>query len=102
MRNTLNKTMIASLAAVTMGFALAGSAGSAFADGSRSNNTFNPLMPYAASNAGEIGSFSAGGSSAALGSIDAVGSIDADSTFVSVVQGGVYCHLLTNYKRPTC
>ena len=96
MRNTLNKTMIASLAAVTMGFALAGSAGSAFADGSRSNNTFNPLMPYAASNAGEIGSFSAGGSSAA------VGSIDADSTFVSVAQGGVYCHLLTNYKRPTC
>ena len=96
MRSSINKTMIASLVALTMGFALAGSAGSAFSDGSRSNNTFNPLMPDAASNSGEIGSFSTGGSNAA------VGSIDAGSTIVPVGQGEVYCHLLTNYKRPTC
>ena len=61
--------------------------------GGSSAVTMNGGAPSGGQSSGGNGT---GGSSAA------VGSIDADSTFVSVAQGGVYCHLLTNYKRPTC
>ena len=88
MHNSINKTMIAAVAALTMGVALAGSAGSAFADPSNSHNTYNPLNPYAATNSSYIGSFSSNGS--------AVGSIDLRMPVVGAGQVQTNCHLFTH------
>ena len=88
MHYSINKTMIAAVAALTMGVALAGSAGSAFADPSNSRNPYNPLNPYAATNSAEIGSFSSNGS--------AVGSIDSRGPIVPAGQVQTNCHLFTH------
>ena len=91
MRISINTTIISSFAALTIGAALIGSSGAALADGASrmsttassmgSMNHINPLAP---------------------GNDGAVGSVDTAGPFVSMGQEGINCHLLTNYKRPTC
>jgi hypothetical protein len=103
MRNSMNKSMIA-IAALTIGFAVAGVSVSASANPSTnvsstmssmgSNNTLNPLMPDARSNSGYLGATSQANNS--------VGSIDLSAPIAPVGQIEVNCHLLTNYKRTFC
>ena len=91
MRISINKTIISSFAALTIGAALIGSSGAALADGAShmsetasSIGSMNHINPLAPSNDG------------------AVGSVETSGPFVSMGQEGINCHLLTNYKRPTC
>lgn len=92
-RNSITRTMIASLAALTVGVAFVGSGGSAFADPSTSHNTYNPLNPFAATNSAEIGSFNANSSAAAESS-------DTTTPIIPVGQGApINCHLLTGFSN---
>ena len=61
MRNSISKTMIASLVALTLGLAVAGSTESAFAGGESttqstpgSHNVYNPLAPTPSNEVGSI------------------------------------------------
>ena len=85
MRNVINKTMIPAVAALTIGFTVAGPASPAFADGAShvsttvsspgSNNPYNPLAP---NSSGEVGS------------------IRTSMPAISVGQAQVNCHLFTH------
>jgi hypothetical protein len=88
MRNLINNTTIASLAALTIGFGVASSSESAFATYNQSttqsvagsHNPPNPLLP----------------------SSDEMGTIDASVPIMPAGQGDVNCHLLSNHKSFDC
>jgi hypothetical protein len=71
MRNSISKTMIASVTALTLGLAVAAPAfanESTTTSASGSRNVYNPLQPDAASNDGQFGPAGTEHSSNAVGS----------------------------------
>jgi hypothetical protein len=87
MRTSITRSVMASLAMLTVGFALAGPVSPAFANESSyasspgSQNVYNPLAP---TSAGEVGT------------------VDARMPIIPVGQADVNCHLLSSHTSATC